>query len=206
MLNFNFSEKGLGLVSPSYFVNDIWRKMSLMLYSNNCQNFITWLLLLLEILSNMCIAIVCWPGCDVMDFEINFIFVMKIFFLHDQKVMTKLKYLENENSFKGEIKSFFIILQGEIPSITKLATTAALSTKINEAKNKIPNITNLGTTIDFTPVENKIPIVRNLVKKIDYNTKMSEIKKKKKILIMIMINILLLRNSQSWHQQILLQD
>ena len=104
---------------------------------------------------------------------------MKIFFLHDQKVMTKLKYLENENSFKGEIKSFFIILQGEIPSITKLATTAALSTKINEAKNKIPNITNLGTTIDFTPVENKIPIVRNLVKKIDYNTKMSEIKKKK---------------------------
>ena len=131
-----------------------------------------------------------------MDFEINFIFVMKIFFLHDQKVMTKLKYLENENSFKGEIKSFFIILQGEIPSITKLATTAALSTKINEAKNKIPNITNLGTTIDFTPVENKIPIVRNLVKKIDYNTKMSEIKKKKKILIMNMINILLLRNSQ----------
>ena len=115
-----------------------------------------------------------------MDFEINFIFVMKIFFLHDQKVMTKLKYLENENSFKGEIKSFFIILQGEIPSITKLATTAALSTKINEAKNKIPNITNLGTTIDFTPVENEIPIVRNLVKKIDYNTKMSEIKKKKK--------------------------
>ena len=93
--------------------------------------------------------------------------------------MTKLKYLENENSFKGEIKSFFIILQGEIPSITKLATTAALSTKINEAKNKIPNITNLGTTIDFTPVEKKIPIVRNLVKKNYYNTKMSEIKKKK---------------------------
>ena len=93
------------------------------------------------------------------------------------------------------MKSFFIFLQGEIPSITKLATTASLSTKINEAKNKIRNITNLGTTIGFIPVENKIPIVRNLVKKIDYNTKMSEIKKK--ILIMIMINILLLRNSQS---------
>ena len=37
------------------------------------------------------------------------------------------------------MKSFFIVLQGEIPSITKLATTASLSTKINEAKNKIPN-------------------------------------------------------------------
>ena len=30
MLNFNFSEKGLGLVSPPHFVNDFSRKMFLM--------------------------------------------------------------------------------------------------------------------------------------------------------------------------------
>ena len=44
---------------------------------------------LLEILDNMFIAAVCYPGCDVMGFEINLIFLVKPFFLHDQKVMTK---------------------------------------------------------------------------------------------------------------------
>ena len=38
MLNFNFSEKGLGLVSPPHFVHDFSRKMLLMLYSINCAN------------------------------------------------------------------------------------------------------------------------------------------------------------------------
>ena len=37
----------------------------------------------------MCIAIVFQPGGDVMDFEINLIFLIEPFFLHDQKVMTK---------------------------------------------------------------------------------------------------------------------
>ena len=37
----------------------------------------------------MCIAIVYKPGCDVMNFEGNIIFLIKLFFLHDQKVVTK---------------------------------------------------------------------------------------------------------------------
>ena len=37
----------------------------------------------------MCIAIVCKPGCDVMSFEVNLIFLIKPFFLHDQNVVTK---------------------------------------------------------------------------------------------------------------------
>ena len=37
----------------------------------------------------MCIAIIYYPGCDVMSFEINLIFLIEPFFLHDQKVMTK---------------------------------------------------------------------------------------------------------------------
>ena len=89
MLNFDFLDKGLRIVSPAHFVYDFSTKMFLMLYSMNYPNFIAWLPLLLEILSNMCIAIVCYPDCDVMDFEINLIFLFELFFLHDQKVMTK---------------------------------------------------------------------------------------------------------------------
>ena len=48
-----------------------------------------WLLLLPDILGNMCVAIVCQPGRGVMNFEINLIFLIKPFFLHDQKVMIK---------------------------------------------------------------------------------------------------------------------
>ena len=36
--------------------------------------------LLLGILHNMCIAIVCFPGCDIIDFETNRIFPIKLFF------------------------------------------------------------------------------------------------------------------------------
>ena len=59
MLNFDFSEKGLGIVSPPHFVYDFSRKMFLKLYSNNCPVVIVWLSLLLQILVNMCVAIVC---------------------------------------------------------------------------------------------------------------------------------------------------
>ena len=37
----------------------------------------------------MCIAIVGRPGCDVMNFEVKFFFLIKPFFLHDQKVVRK---------------------------------------------------------------------------------------------------------------------
>ena len=59
MLNFNFSEKGLGLVSPPQLVYDFSRKMFLKLYSVNLPHFIVCLPLRLEILGNICITIVC---------------------------------------------------------------------------------------------------------------------------------------------------
>ena len=40
MLNFDFVEKGLGIVSPPYFVSDFSRKMFLVLYSINWVNLI----------------------------------------------------------------------------------------------------------------------------------------------------------------------
>ena len=47
----------------------------------------------------MSIAIVYQPGCDVMNFKINLIFLIKPFFQYDKKSLQKLKYLENEKSF-----------------------------------------------------------------------------------------------------------
>ena len=57
-------------------------------------------------------------------------------------------------------------------------------------KGKIPAITNLVTTAALTTVENKIPNVSNLLKKLTITQKL--VKFKRKLLIMIMINVLLL--------------
>ena len=59
VLNFDILDKGLGIVSPADFMYDFSTKMFLILYCINWPNFIVWLPLLLEILNNMCIAIVC---------------------------------------------------------------------------------------------------------------------------------------------------
>ena len=62
--------------------------------------------------------------------------------------------------------------------ISNLAIKTILNTKINEIKNEIPSITGLATTSALTAVENKIPDTSNLVKKTDYNTKITETEKK----------------------------
>ena len=43
MLNFDFLDKGLGIVSAAHFVYDFSTKMFLKLYSINWSNFIVWL-------------------------------------------------------------------------------------------------------------------------------------------------------------------
>ena len=68
----SFSKKsGLELVSLPHFLHNFWRKIFILLYSINWPNFTAWLILLREILCNICITIVCYPGCDVMNIEIN---------------------------------------------------------------------------------------------------------------------------------------
>ena len=78
--------------------------MFLMLYSINWQNFIVWLALPLEILQ-LYITIVCLRGCDVIKFEIDLVFLIKPFCYMTKKSRQKFKYLENEKSFWGQIKS-----------------------------------------------------------------------------------------------------
>ena len=55
----------------------------------------------------MCNAIVCFPGRDVINFEMNLIYLIKPFFYMIKKSSQKLKYLGNAKSFYGEIKSIF---------------------------------------------------------------------------------------------------
>ena len=93
-----FLEKGLGIVSTPHFVYDFTRKRFLMLYSIDWSNFIVRYPLLLEILGNMCTAIVCFPDSDIINFEINIISVIKFLYM-TKKSRKKIEYLENEKSF-----------------------------------------------------------------------------------------------------------
>ena len=106
MLNFNISEKGLGLVSAAHFVYDFGREMFLML-NFNLPNFIVWLPLLLKILGNMCILFTCQAGRDSISFKINLILLIEPFSYTTKKSRQKVKYLENEKSFWGDMKSIF---------------------------------------------------------------------------------------------------
>ena len=53
--------------------------MILMLHSIYWPNFIVCLPFFLEILGNMCITIVCWPGWGIKKFKIALIFLIKPF-------------------------------------------------------------------------------------------------------------------------------
>ena len=55
--------------------------------------------LLLEILGNICIIIACIEGSDVMNFQINLIFLIEPFFYMTKKAGQIVKYLESEKSF-----------------------------------------------------------------------------------------------------------
>ena len=81
--------------------------------------------------------------------------------------------------------------KNEIPSITNLAATAAFNAKINEVQNEIPNITNLATTTALTAVDNKMLEIQS--KKLTTTQKLVKFKIKL-LLIMIIINMLLLKN------------
>ena len=89
--------------------------MFVMLYSIIWPNLIVWLPLLLagyEMRDNLCIAIVCFPGCDVINFEINFTFLINPLSFLTKKSSQKFKHLENENSFYSETKRISHLLKG----------------------------------------------------------------------------------------------
>ena len=108
-LNFDFLKKGLSTVYPSYFVYDCSRKLFLMLHSINWPHVIFWLHLLLEILHSMCNAIVCFPGCDVVNFENNLIFLIKEIPKSQNK---NVNILRMKSDFDMTNEAIFIIFKG----------------------------------------------------------------------------------------------
>ena len=80
----------------------------------------------------------------------------------------------------------------KIPNTNDLAKKTDLNTEITEIENKIPSITGLAANSALSAVESKIPDASSLVKKTI--TQKYQILKRK-LLIIIMKNILLLRNS-----------
>ena len=66
------------------------------------------------------------------------------------------------------------------------------NTKVTEIEDKIPSITGLATNSELNAVENKITDVKGLIKKLIMTQKL--VKLKRKLLIMIMTNTLLLQS------------
>ena len=60
----------------------------------------------------MCIASVCFQGCDVKNSKTNLIFLIRPFFYITEEPGLKCKHLENKKSFQGEIKSIFPLFKG----------------------------------------------------------------------------------------------
>ena len=69
----------------------------------NWSVFIVWLPLVLEILGNLCIAIVCFPGCDVN---------LNRFSTWPRSQDKYLNILRTKRAFKVKQKAFFIIFKG----------------------------------------------------------------------------------------------
>ena len=97
ILNFDYLEKGLRLVSPSHFVYDFSRKIFLVSYSINWSNFIIWLtMLLIEMAGNMYTVIIGLPVYDVLKvLKLTLAFLSSRFSAWPKRI----KYIKNKKSF-----------------------------------------------------------------------------------------------------------
>ena len=82
-------EKGSGSSLQVFVSKWFWRKPFFMLYSINSPNFIVWLPLRLEILSNMYIVIICVAFYHIINFKTASDILTKTFFYMPKKVTTK---------------------------------------------------------------------------------------------------------------------
>ena len=66
----------------------------------------------LSINSLLCIAIVCLPACDVINFEINLIFLINRFSTWAKSQDRNLNILRTKRALKMTLKTFIIIIEG----------------------------------------------------------------------------------------------
>ena len=83
-------------------------------------------------------------------------------------------------------------LENKIPNTSGLIKKTEYIVKITEIEGKVPSISGLATNAALSAVEEKIPNISNLVKKQSITQKL--LKFKKNLLIMVMMNILLIQN------------
>ena len=69
-------------------------------------------------------------------------------------------------------------LTKKIANISRLIKKQDYNTKITELEGKVPSIIGLVTTAALAVVESKIPKVSNLVQKVDYDAKIADIENK----------------------------
>ena len=80
---------------------------------------IVWLPLLLKIVNNTSIVIIYCPVCDVIDFEIDQIFLIELFFYLTKKLGQNYKDLKKKRSFSQEIKNIFHHYQRAFTEVNK---------------------------------------------------------------------------------------
>ena len=104
MVNFDFLEKGLEVVSPPHFVYYFSKKKEMshaILCSINWSNFISWIVFTSWGIRQYlyCNCLFTLPACAVINFGINIIFPIKLFFDMTENSKQKFEYRENEKSF-----------------------------------------------------------------------------------------------------------
>ena len=89
-----------------------------MLYYINWPDFILWLLLLLEIFSNMCTAIICFPVYHVINFEIKLISLSSRFSTWSKIQDKNLDISRTKRTFKVKKKRFPLLFKDlQLPKI-----------------------------------------------------------------------------------------
>ena len=99
-MNFSKKQSEVWTLSPFLIFCMIFEENYFSCYILLCDQIIAWFPLLCEILHNMCVAIVCEPVCDVIKFEINLIFLIKLFLCIQKSRDKNLNNLRTKKAFK----------------------------------------------------------------------------------------------------------
>ena len=96
----------------------VFLKKFLILDSINWSNLIVWLLLLLEILGNICTAIVCLPSCDVINYEITLCLWSSRFSARPKSRDKNISILRTKRALRWNKKHFSSLLKNfQLPKI-----------------------------------------------------------------------------------------
>ena len=99
--------------------------------------------------------------------------VAKVNGIDNTNFVSKTKYEKDESDFEDKINKIEKKYQILVVWLKK-----HFNTKVTEIEGNIPSITGLATNSELSAVENEIPDISSLVKKTDFNTKATEIEGK----------------------------